>query len=98
MCRRTGLEKKRRCGWLPPEPAAKNRPVWARGGIALETCPKSYVSAESLTLVEEFMVRKRVGTRGVEGLSAKQVEAFLILQEQLAAENKHGQQHTTDSI
>lgn len=98
MCRKTGLETKRRCGWLPSEATAKGRPVWARGGQALDTCPKSHVSAESQTLVEEFRVRRRLGARGVEGLSARQVEAFLILEDQLAAEIKHGQQHTTNAI
>jgi hypothetical protein len=38
-----------------------------------------------LTLVEEFFVRRRLGVR-LEELSAKQVEAFVILEKALAAE------------
>ena len=33
-------------------------PVWARKTVALETCPKSYITAESEALVEEFLVRR----------------------------------------
>ncbi len=31
--------------------------VWARRDVALRTCPKPYITAESQTLVEEFLVR-----------------------------------------
>jgi hypothetical protein len=80
------------------EPAAKASPVWARGNVTVDVCPKSYISAASQTLVEEFMVRKRLGERGLHDISAKQVEAFLLLEEQLAAEMKHGQQPTANTL
>ena len=54
--------------------------VWARRDVSLRTCPKPYITAESQTLVEEFFVRRRL--RGMEfaELSARQVEAFVILE------------------
>jgi hypothetical protein len=60
--------------------------VWARKGVSLQTCPKSYVTGASLALVEEFLVRR--GLRGNEfpELSARQAEAFFILEEAIAAE------------
>jgi hypothetical protein len=65
--------------------------VWARRNIALETCPVSYISAESLGMVEEFLVRRRLRTMPYEGLTSRQVEAFLILERELANEMSNGQ-------
>jgi hypothetical protein len=67
------------------------RPVWARADVATETCPKSYITAESVGLVEEFLVRRRLGGMKFEELTARQVEAFLILEKALAKEMKHGE-------
>jgi hypothetical protein len=63
--------------------------VWARGQTALATCPKSYVTADSEALVEEFLVRRRLGGLRVEELSAKRVEAFLILEKELSDEQRN---------
>lgn len=68
--------------------------VWARRGASLTTCPKSTITGESLTLVEEFLVRRRLGGMRVEELSARQVEAFSILENEVAAETRDGQNHT----
>jgi len=62
-------------------------PVWARKTIAIESCPKSYITAESEGLVEEFLVRRRLGGTDFGELSARQVEAFLVLEQALAAED-----------
>jgi DNA replicative helicase MCM subunit Mcm2 (Cdc46/Mcm family) len=72
--------------------------VWARRGIALRTCPKSYITAESLTLVEEFFVRRRLGGMNFTELSARQVEAFVILEKALAKEMNDGQQNTRQDL
>jgi len=53
-CRRSGLEKLRVCGWLPHTEARGGAPVWIRHGISLDTCPKSFITAESEVFVEEF--------------------------------------------
>jgi len=60
--------------------------VWARKHVALDTCPKPYITAESQSLVEEFFVRRRWRGFGDEELSARQVEAFALLERELAAE------------
>jgi len=72
------------------EEQRRGRPVWARADVAIETCPKSYITAESAGLVEEFLVRRRLGGMRFEELTARQVEAFLILEKALAREMKHG--------
>ena len=66
------------------------RLVWARNHVSLDTCPKAYITAESQSLVEEFFIRRRL--RGFnEEMSARQVEAFVILEKEFAAEiNQHG--------
>jgi hypothetical protein len=61
-------------------------PVWARKTVATESCPKSYITAESEGLVEDFLVRRRLGGMSFVELSARQVEGFLILEQALAGE------------
>jgi hypothetical protein len=55
--------------------------------VAVDSCPKSYITAESEGLVEEFLVRRRLGGINFGELSARQVEAFLILEQALTAED-----------
>jgi len=65
--------------------------VWARREAILGTCPRSAITAESQTTVEEFFIRRRLGLMNEEQLTARQVEAFAILEKELAAEIKHEQ-------
>lgn len=88
MCRRNGLETKRRCSWLQSVIPDSGPPVWARKDITLNTCPKSYISAESEALVEEFLVWRRLGGAQLTDLSARQVDAFMILDRTLAEVNR----------
>jgi hypothetical protein len=57
-----------------------------RNRVAISTCPKSYVTGESLATVEEFFGRKRVGGRPAEELTARQVEAFAVLENEYFSE------------
>jgi len=45
-------------------------------------------------LVEEFLVKRRMGGMDFKELSARQVEAFLILDQALAAEGNDGGHNT----
>ena len=91
---------KRRCGWLGLDVGEdRNTPlIWVSRQIALRTCPKSYITAESQTLVEEFFVRRRLGGMNFHELTAKQVEAFVILEKALAKEMNDGQHHTREAV
>jgi hypothetical protein len=40
--------------------------------------------------VEEFLVRRKLGNFPVEELSARQIEAFLILEKEVVAERNNG--------
>jgi len=92
LCRNAGLEKQRRCGWLTQSEGPIGPPVWARHAVTLSTCPKSYITPESETLLEEFFVRRRMGDLDLSELSARKVEAFVILEKALTAEIKNGQE------
>jgi hypothetical protein len=65
----------------------RQAPVWVRKTAVLETCPRSYITAESESMVEEFLVRRRLGGSRFDELSARQVEAFVILEKALEEEN-----------
>jgi hypothetical protein len=64
--------------------------VWARKTARTEVCPKSLVSAESLRWIEQFFVWKKLGLQLTGELSARDVEAFLILEKELKSEVSDG--------
>lgn len=57
--------------------------------MATDICPKSLITAASLGWIEEFLLWRRLRLDLRFDLSARQAEAFLILEEQLALE-EHG--------
>ncbi|MCU1235010.1 MAG: hypothetical protein JWP63_2977 [Candidatus Solibacter sp.] len=73
-------------------------PVWVRKSTALATCPKSYITAESEALLEEFFVRKRLGGTSFDELGARQVEAFVILEQALKEESENGHHNTRRAL
>ena len=66
--------------------AAGAAPVWMRGALVLDSCPTSYITAESEGMVEDFLVRRRLGGIDFGSLDARQVEAFLLLEQALTEE------------
>jgi hypothetical protein len=90
-CRKSGLERKRRCGWLAHDEAQNAPIVWLRGRTTLTTCPTSFITPESVSLLEEFHAWKLVGGRGVYDLPARLVEAIFILENELRTESNDGQ-------
>jgi hypothetical protein len=64
--------------------------VWARKKARTEECPKSLVTGESLSLVEEFFVRRRLGVEAGTETPARKLDAFVILREELDREEKDG--------
>jgi hypothetical protein len=90
QCRRQGLEAKRRCGFLPEEQRGARRVVWARGRTAAEECPKSLVTAASVEILERFFAWKLSGGSGWEDLTAREADAFVMLEGELRAEAADG--------
>ena len=85
-CRRQGLEKRRRCGFLPEEARGPARLVWIRGGAASEECPKSLVTGTSLELLEKFYAWK-AGGGSLLKMRAREAEAMLLLESERRAGN-----------
>jgi hypothetical protein len=97
-CRKSGLEQKRRCGWLGKAEASQGPPVWARKSVALRACPKSFVTAESASMVEDYLVRKRLGGMDLSQLSARQADAFFALEEAVTEEVRDAQQQSRNAF
>ena len=66
------------------------RVVWARKHVTTSTCPKSLVTPESLAWLEEFVAWRKLGKMRAEELSARDAEAFLILESEWGAETQNG--------
>ena len=66
--------------------------VWARKRVSTDQCPTSLISAQSLTWIEQFYVWKKLGANYPGELSAREVEAFLILEQEARAEESDGRQ------
>jgi hypothetical protein len=92
-CRRLHLEVKRRCGFVPEAQLTEVRPVWVRGTVETESCPKSVVSAQSLEWLEEFAAW-RGGYVPQVSLAARQIEAFQLLEDEVLREAQHARQKT----
>jgi hypothetical protein len=69
------------------EQAQEERPVWGRGRVCTNTCPKSFITAESKALLEEYLAWKRIGGVSYLVLDARASEAFAILDLELGKEH-----------
>jgi hypothetical protein len=87
-CRRQGLDVKRRCGFLPAETRGPRKLVFVRGRVSSEECPKSLVTPASVELLEKFFGWKFSGGTSLEGMAAKEADAFLILEGEWRAETE----------
>ena len=87
-CRKNGLDAKRRCGFLPANMRGEQRLVWIRKGALADECPKSLVTGESLSLLEEFFGRRRLGMADGMEMAARKVDAFLVLREEMEREER----------
>ncbi len=89
-CRKHGLETKRRCGFLPAGKRGEPRLVWGRKRARTEECPKSFITGDSLALIDEFFVRRRLGIQESIETDARKVDAFLILRDEMDREERDG--------
>lgn len=85
-CRKAGLETKRRCGYLASAQNGTPRVIWARNGVATESCPVSFITAASLAWLDAFFVWRALGRSSIDRLSARDAEAYLLLEHELIAE------------
>lgn len=64
----------------------------------LEECPRSFIRGESVGLVEEFLLRRRMGFGEVWALHARSTEAFVILQGEMEREITNGTSEDSGDI
>jgi hypothetical protein len=82
------MEQTRHCGWLGLGESTKL--IWARRTVSLFTCPKSYITGESLALLDDFFSQRRLGRSDVEYMTARHADAFLVLEDAMAMEMTDG--------
>ncbi len=85
-CRAAGLEKERRCGFLPKPEHGVERAVWSRNRLVAISCPKSLISGQSLAWIEEYYAWKLAGGADYRTLSARQLDAFCALEQAVTQE------------
>ena len=85
-CRAKGLEINRHCGWLGETVSAGTGVIWARNQVGVTTCPVSYITAESVALLEQFHVWKLFGSANPYCLPARVVDAIFILENERRSE------------
>lgn len=77
---------KRRCGFISEEERGVSQLVWLRGDLAIDECPKSYITPQSLYYLDLFSCKQMLAERSRDDLSAKEAEAFMILEAQWKTE------------
>ena len=92
MCRSQGLAVRRRCGWQRGSAEQPENVIWARRNARVSECPKSYITAASLAWIEEYQTGRAFGFSDVSGLPARTVDAFCVLELELAREKEHGEE------
>ena len=91
-CRKSGLEIQRHCGFIGGPSSRSSPVVWAREGVATSTCPVSYITPESIALLEEFHAWKLFGCGDFNEWPARTMEAISILENALKTECTRAQE------
>lgn len=78
----------RKCAWAFPNEVTDKKAVWARNSVSCERCPKSVVTAESLTYLEQFGVWKQLGGQSLWAFDAKAADAIILLDQEWRKEGE----------
>ncbi len=79
-CRSAGLEASRRCGFLGFRSTETDSPVWARGLVVLNHCPKPMILPSSMALLHAYAWWRRGAKEYRPPMRAKCADAFLLLE------------------
>jgi len=82
------LAKARRCAWLKEIDEGPARPIFVRRQTVAFRCPKSIITAQSFTFVEQFAAWKRFGG-DLWSIDAKSADALGALEEESLKEMKN---------
>jgi hypothetical protein len=92
-CRKNGLDRKRRCGFLKPEQRGPVVAVWTGGGVGVTECPKPIITSFSLMCLEGFFAVRLTGGGAATGGGTwsaawgKVIDAWHVLDGELQKEN-----------
>jgi hypothetical protein len=90
-CRNGGLTTIRNCAWVKEQPAGeRRRAVWARERVLTFQCPKSIITAKSLSFIEQYQVWKELGGINALEIDAKAADALMVLEQAWREEIKDG--------
>lgn len=64
--------------------------MWGRKQVSSQECPKSFVTGESMALLEEYFVRTRLGVPHSVETEARKTDAFVILRDLMEREERDG--------
>ena len=81
----------RNCAWIERGGPTDGRVVWARRGVLALQCPKSVITAQSLSFLEQFRVWKSLGGGAPWPIEAKAAEAMIVLEQALQTEMERGE-------
>jgi len=73
---------------VPHGQPAPPTPIWVKRDLVLFECPRSFITGQSASLLERYALRKRWGDADYRNASAKEVEAFLILDAEMESEER----------
>ena len=91
VCRKSGLERKRRCGWLGNDDSFDMPDRMGPGTDDAGDLPTSYITSESIALLEEFHAWKLLVGAGAFTICLRAlVEAIFVLENELRAESNDG--------
>ncbi|HSU60570.1 MAG TPA: hypothetical protein VLI55_14755 [Bryobacteraceae bacterium] len=62
-----------------------------RGQLASVQCPKSIITADSLSFLEQFRLWKEAGGGSILAMDAKSADAILVLEQEWRRESQHGE-------
>lgn len=77
---------------MDDERRGPERLVWARKHVRLTECPKPLITPESEEWLERYQVGRVFGFGNVQELPARTVDAFCVLEKELAAERNHDEE------
>ena len=87
-CRAQRLEGRRRCGYIQPAARGPEKIVWMRAGARVTECPRSLISPDSIAWLESYQAGRTFGFGDIKNLPARTIDAFSILEMELAAEKR----------
>ncbi len=73
---------------MPENERGEDKVVWARKRASTMECPKTVVTAESLSMLDTFHAWKILGAADLQEMTAREVDGLMTLEREYQAERK----------